>query len=172
VAIENARLHREIQQGIEELTLLNRVGRTVTSSLNLEQVLTTVMEETVRALGTEAGAVLLLDEKSGELVFEAVVGPRSEEIEGRRLSIGQGFAGWVAQEDQRLLVPNARDDPRFLPDIEGAAGFVARSVLAVPLQLRGRVIGVIEAVDKIRGGFSQPDVRLGLSASVRPCQCR
>jgi PAS domain S-box-containing protein len=166
LAVRNARLHQEIQRRVEELTFLNRVGRAVTSSLDLEQILRTVMEETARVLKIEAGSILLLDEESGELVFEAAVGPRAKEMKGLRLPLGQGIAGWVAQEGQPLLVADVREDPRFYPGIDEAIGFVSRSVLAVPLKARGTVIGVIEAVNKTEGDFVQEDMAL-LSAMAR-----
>jgi K+-sensing histidine kinase KdpD len=158
VAVRNAWLHQEVQRRLEELTFLNRVGRTVTSSLDLERVLTTVMGETALMLRTEAVSILLLDEESSELVFEAAVGPRSEEMKGLRLPLGQGIAGWVAREDQRLLVPDVRQDPRFYPAIDEATGFITRSILAVPLRIKGKVLGVIEAVNQTEGYFDQADV--------------
>ena len=160
VAIERGRLYQEIQRRLEELTFLSRVGRTVTSSLDLEQILTTIMAETALTLGAEIGSILLLDEESGELVFEAVVGPRAEGMKGLRLSLGQGIAGWVAQEGQPLLVPNVREDPRFYPGIDEVTGFVTQSILSVPLKVKGKVIGVIEALNKAEGDFSQADVAL------------
>jgi len=159
-AIENARLHQEVQHRVEELTFLNRVGRAMTSSLDLEQVLTTVMEETALMLRTEASSISLLDKESGELVFEAAVGPRSKEVKGLRLPLEQGIAGWVARQGQRLLVPDVAEDPRFYSGIDEATGFVTRSLLAVPLKVKGEVIGVIEAVNKTEGNFVQADVAL------------
>jgi GAF domain-containing protein/CheY-like chemotaxis protein len=158
VAVRNAGLHQEVQRWLEELTFLNRIGRAVTSSLNLEQVLMTVMEETAVVLRTEAVSILLLDEENSELVFEAAVGSGSERMKGRRFPLGQGIAGWVAREGQRLLVPDVREDPRFYPGIDEATGFVTRSILAVPLRVKGRVLGVIEAVNQTEGYFDQADV--------------
>lgn len=159
VAVRNARLHQEIQRRLEEVVFLNRVGRVVTSSLDLEQVLTTVMEETILMLGTEAGSILLLDEENKELVFEAAVGPHADKLKGLRLPLNQGIAGWVVQTGQRLLAPKVKDDPRFYPGVDETIGFVTKSLLAIPLKVRGEVIGVIEAVNKTEGDFSQADVR-------------
>jgi signal transduction protein with GAF and PtsI domain len=88
-----------------------------------------------------------------ELVFEAAVGPRSGEVKGLRLPLEQGIVGWVAREGQRLLVPDVGEDPRFYSGIDEATGFVTRSVLAVPLKVKRKVIGVIEAVNKTESYF-------------------
>jgi PAS domain S-box-containing protein len=160
IAVRNARLHQEVRRRVEELTFLNQAGRTVTSNLDLEQVLTTVMGETGRALKAEAGSILLIDEESSELTFGTAVGPHSEKVRGLRLPLGQGIAGWVAREGQPLLVPDVRENPRFYPGVDEATGFVTRSILAAPLKVRGKVIGVIEAVNRIEGDFGQADVAL------------
>jgi GAF domain-containing protein len=160
VAIENARLHQEAQHRVEELTFLNRVGRAVTSSLDLKQILATVTEETALLLKTEACSILLLDEESSGLVFEAAHGPQSERVKGLRLPLDQGIAGWVAREGQRCLVPDVGEDPRFYSGIDEITDFVTNSVLAVPLKLKGKVIGLIEAVNKPEGDFSQADMAL------------
>ncbi len=160
VAIENAQLHQEVQQRVEELTFLNQVGRAMTSSLDLEQVLTTVMQETTNVLKVEAASIMLLDSEGKELIFETVVGPQAEKAKNLRLPLGQGIAGRVAREGQPLLVPDAKADPYFYPDIDQTTGFVTRSVLGVPLEVKGRVLGVIEAVNKIEGDFNQADVEL------------
>jgi signal transduction histidine kinase/GAF domain-containing protein len=166
VAIENAGLYEETRRRVKELAFLNEASRTMTSSLDLEQILTTVMEETALVLKTEAGSVLLLDEESSELVFQAAVGPLSEKMKGLRFPLGHGIAGWVAREGEPLLVPDVKEDPRFYSGIDRSTGFVTRSVLAVPLKVKGKVIGVIEALNRTEGNFGQADVEL-LSSMAR-----
>ena len=158
VAIENAKLYEETQRRVQELAFLNEASHTVISSLDLEQVLTTVMREATNVLKVEATSVLLLDDE--ELVLETVVGPQAEKAKGLRFPLGQGIAGWVAREGRPLLVPDVKKEPRFYPGIDEAIGFVTRSVLAVPLKVKGKVIGVIEAVNKTEGDFSQRDMEL------------
>jgi PAS domain S-box-containing protein len=160
ITVRNARLYQEVQHKVEELVFLNRVGRAVTSSLDLEQILETVMQEAAGVLKVEAASVLLLDEEDEELVLETVVGSRAEEVKGLRVPLGEGVAGWVAREGQRLLVPDVGKDPRFYSSIDRVTGFTTSSVLCVPLTVKEKVIGVIEAVNKIKGHFSQADVAL------------
>ncbi|HID64564.1 MAG TPA: GAF domain-containing protein, partial [Anaerolineae bacterium] len=167
VAIENARLYEETQRRVQELAFLNEASRTMTSSLDLEQVLTTVLQKATDVLKVEAVSVLLLDDKGEELILKTVVGPQAEKTRGLRLPLGQGIAGWVAREGQPLLVSNVREDPRFYSGIDEATGFVTSSVLAVPLKVKGKVIGVIEAVNITEGDFGQADVALLVMEMIR-----
>ncbi|MBN1584127.1 MAG: GAF domain-containing protein, partial [Anaerolineae bacterium] len=166
VAIRNARLHREVQRRVNELSFLDRIGRAVTSSLDPQQILTTAMEEATRAFKTEAFSVLLRDEESSELVFEATIGPELKGMKGLRLPPGEGVVGWVAEQGQPSFTNEVGTDPRFCPDVDKITGFTTRSVLAVPLKVRGNVIGVMEGVNKTDGTFDQADVEL-LSAMAQ-----
>ena len=160
LAVAKTCLVEQVRRRVEELIFLNRVGRAVTSSLDLDQVLTTVMQEAKELLQAEAASVMLLDEESGELVFETAVGLGSEKAKGLRLPPGQGIAGWVARENRPLLVPDVKQTERFYRDIDLITGLATRSILAVPLQVRDQVIGVIEAVNKVGGHFTQADEEL------------
>ena len=166
IAIQQARLYEQVQRRVDELVFLEHVGRTVTSSLDLEQILATVMEKTALVLKAEACSILLLDKESKELVFRAAAGPRSDKVKGLRMPLGQGIAGQVIQQGRPLLAHNVKDDPHFYPDIDASTGFITRSVLAVPLEVKEKAIGVIEAMNKATGNFGQTDVKL-LSSIAR-----
>ncbi len=160
VAVENAQLFAETQRRVQELASLNEVGRTMTSHLDLEQILTIITQEAKDLVGAEAGYILLLDEESGELVFETSVGSLSQVLKGQRPPPGCGIAGWVAHEDQPLLVPDARQDPRFYAAIDELTGLTTRSLLCVPLKVKDEMIGVVEVMNKSEGGFSEDDLKL------------
>ena len=112
VAIENAQLFAEAQRRVDELVSLNQMGQMLSSTLELEQILTILMDQTAIMLDAESGSVLLLDEESGELVFMVAAGPRADKVKGLRLPPGQGVAGWSAQEGQPALVPDVRKNAR------------------------------------------------------------
>jgi PAS domain S-box-containing protein len=160
LAVAKTRLLEQVRRQVEELISLNRVGRAVTSSLDLNQVLTTVMQEARELLQAEAASVLLLDEESGELVFETAVGLGAEKAKGLRLPPGQGIAGWVIRESRPLLVPDVNQTDRFYPDIDVITGLDTRSILAVPLRVKERAVGAIEAVNKIGASFTPADEEL------------
>ena len=149
-----------LEQGNLDLLFLNEVSQAVTSTLDLNEVLTKLMARINEVLGMEAASILLVDESSGELIFATAAGGGAERVKGLRLQPDQGIAGWVARKGQTLLVPDVREDPRFYPDVDRLSGFVTRSVLCVPLKIKGRVVGVIEALNKAEGTFTTRDRRL------------
>ncbi len=154
------RTQQALEQGNLDLLFLNEVSQAVTSTLDLNEVLTQLMARINDVLGMEAASIMLVDEATGELIFATAAGGGAEGVKGLRLQPGQGIAGWVAQHGQTLLVPDVRDDPRFYPEIDRISGFVTRSVLCVPLKVKGRVVGVIEALNKAQGTFTAHDRQL------------
>jgi signal transduction histidine kinase/DNA-binding response OmpR family regulator len=160
VAIENAWLYQEERRRAGELAVLNKVGQAITSTLDLDEVLTLVMTEVRAMLGVEAASVLLHDAEHDELIFTADAGPATETLVGTRMPATMGIAGWVMQEGRQVLVDDVRDDLRFYDGIDAVTGLTTRSLLAMPLVHKGRVIGVIEAINKADGVFDKYDQNL------------
>ncbi|HJW84982.1 MAG TPA: GAF domain-containing protein [Anaerolineae bacterium] len=160
VAVVNARLYEETRRRVDELALLNEVGRALTSTLDLDEVLNAIMEEAVGVVRGEAGSVLLLDEARGELVFAAAVGPAADQLRGVHLPRGAGIATQALSSGRPLLIADAQSDGRFYDRVDALTGLTTRSLMAVPLRARGRVIGVMEVLNKRGGLFTQDDLRL------------
>ena len=146
---ERARLRAERIGALE-------VGRLISSTLELEQVLHLIMQRITKTLDAEAGSILLLD--GDELVFRVALGEMAEAISPIRLKLGQGIAGWVAQEGRPLLVPRVEEDPRFYSQIDQISSFRTRSILCVPLKSRDHVVGVIEVINKNSADFVEDDL--------------
>jgi PAS domain S-box-containing protein len=147
----------DLAQRVRELAALDNAGRALTSSLEIKQVLATIIREIQDLLKADRAAVLLRDPISDDLVFAAAAGENSEKLIGTRLSINHGIAGWVARERQSALVPEAYQDPRFWGSADARTGYLTRSVVAVPIKYRGAGWGVIEAINKRDGVFSERD---------------
>jgi len=160
LTLANARLQEEAALHLRELALLNEACLSLTSDLSLEQVLTTVMLRTSDVIGVETGSLLMADEESGELLFRIALAGTANGILSRRVPPGKGISGWVYQHGHPLRIPDVRKDPRYYPEIDHYTGFQTRSVLCVPLQVRGQSFGVIELVNKIDGEFSEDDLHL------------
>jgi PAS domain S-box-containing protein len=151
-----------------ELALLNRASWAITSTLDPDQVLTTVLDEMRYLLGTEACSAWLVDPVTEEVVCQQSVGPISEFVLGWRLPKGEGLAGWVIQTGQSLIVPDVRDDPRFFKEIAQKAGMDVRSILSIPLRVANQVIGVLQTGDSEADYFktSDPTVLEALAATA------
>lgn len=164
IGVENARLYAGVQRRAEELALLNDVGQSLSSSLDLEDTLTVAMERVNEMLKVEAGSLLLLDEEAGELVFQIALGQKAHQVKPLRLKVGEGIPGRVAETGQPLLIPDVRQDSGYHKTIDVSTDFLAGSVLCVPMVARGEIIGVIEVINKVEGTFTEEDE--GLLSSV------
>ncbi len=160
IAFENAELYKQLQQRVAELTTLNRISQAIASTLDLTETLTIITENTTKLLQVDAASVVLHDKEADDLWFAAASGEASEFVQGKRLALGQGILGWVAQSGEPLLVPDTATDPRHFGDFDAESGFRARSILCVPLLVKGQSIGAIEAINKDNGTFDEEDLRL------------
>jgi GAF domain-containing protein len=105
--------------------------------------------EVARAIfRARAASVLLLDEASDELVFEAVVGEGEDTLIGRRFPSGTGIAGWVLGTRQPLVLADVATDPRFSAEAAQSTGFVPKGIMAVPLLHGEEALGVLEVLDR------------------------
>lgn len=154
VALRNATLYDEAEHSRDELSVLYEAAKTISSSLELESVLNNLVQVTCQAFAYEHGAILLADERSGDLVVEATYGyPTS--TRGYRIPAGKGVTGWVQRTGQPEIVPDVRQDSRYIGVNERVA-----SELAVPLISEGRVIGVFNLESTRRAAFGQRDLRI------------
>jgi CheY-like chemotaxis protein len=177
-ALAEERLHRErgnltlalaqanqrLQQQVQNWTTLNDIAQAITSTLEEPEIFRRVVKNVTRILQVEACSLLLLDQETGELDFTVTLKGDEARYSDFRLKPGQGIAGWVALHGKPLLVPDVRRDPRFYADVDRGTGFQSRSILCVPLKVRERVIGVLEAINKTGGSegvtFTPEDLEL------------
>jgi len=143
-----------------ELALLNQASQAFSSTLELDQVLAAVLEEVRRLLGVVACSVWLIDPETEELVCRQATGPQSEVVRGWRLASGEGIAGWVTKHADSLIVPDTQDDERHFKGVDQETGLDLRSILAVPLKVKERIIGVLQVVDTETGRFGTKDLEL------------
>ncbi|GAB4557172.1 MAG: hypothetical protein Kow0047_01310 [Anaerolineae bacterium] len=151
-----------LQDRNSDLLFLNRLGHALSATLDSQQVVERMLMEVTGKIGAEGGSVWLWDDSQpGWLVC------RSAYNQGQlrtpvnlRLGPGQGVAGWVAFHGRSTVVHSTAEDPRFTSAIDGQTGVRTRSLLAVPLRLRDRVIGVLELINKTHGEFDAHDQEL------------
>ena len=149
----------ELKRKIEELSIFNEIGKTLTSTLDIKEILNIIMLKIGELLRPDNWSLLRIDEERGDLYFEIVVGEMAEKIKHMRLKMGEGIAGWVAVKGEKLLIPDVSKDERFTLNVDLVSGFETRSVVCVPLKCKGKVLGVIELVNKAgRNKFSEEDL--------------
>jgi PAS domain S-box-containing protein len=159
-AIERKRMEKVMTQQYHEVGLLNRAIQAFNSSLDLDRVLVTVLEETRHLLQVSACSIWLVEPETGDLVCRQATGHKCDVVQGWRLSPGEGIAGLVAIEGQSLIVPDAAVDERHFVGVDQLTGMDLRSILTVPLQVRDHVIGVLQVLDAKANRFSTADLTL------------
>ena len=156
IAVLNARLYAESQRKARVMTALAESAAVISASLNLEDVLQRILEQISQALQVEVVSLALIDPKTRELEFRASTGEVEQSVVGIRLAMGQGIAGWVAQEGRGAIVPFAYEDPRFYPEVDKQINFKTKAIACAPIRLRDQVIGIMEALNPKEGVFD-PD---------------
>ena len=153
-AVANAQLFADSQRQLEATRALAETARAVTATLKLDEVLQRILAETIRSLDCEGASLALLNEETGELEFRNALGGAADQIIGLKLQKGEGIAGWVAEHDEPLVVPDVKSDKRFFSGADEEAGFETRTIAAVPISVQRRIIGVLEAVNPRSHEFS------------------
>jgi diguanylate cyclase (GGDEF)-like protein len=161
VFLENTRLKCDLSLAKRELDFYEEVSKTLTSSLELNDILTKIMKKAKGMTKAETWSVLLVDEETGDLVFEKTQGKKAKEIQKFRLKIGEGIAGWVAQEGMPIVVPDVSSDERFFGKVDSTIHFKTKSLMCVPIKIKDKVLGVLEVVNKTTGEpFTREDLDL------------
>lgn len=155
IAVLNARYYAESQHQARVMTALAESASKISVSLELDNVIQAIVEQTNHALNTQAVSLGLIDSQDGNLVFRAVTGGGRYRMVNIPSPIGQGIAGWVAQEGEALIVPDVQKDDRFDPEVDKLSRFAPHAVACTPITYRGQVIGVIEALNPLGGAFDQ-----------------
>ena len=153
-----ATLERELEAEREARRGLVNASVSLNSLLSLPELLAAIMRTATDLMNAETSSLMLLDETTNELTFEVATGDPAAEVAQMRVPADRGVAGWVMKNKKPALVKDVQKDERFYAQIDRASGFKTSSMLAVPLDIRGRVIGVVEMINK-RGGseFTERD---------------
>jgi GAF domain-containing protein len=112
------------------------------------QLLSAIVEVARSIFGAKASSILLLDDATQELVFEAVVGEGEETLIGMRFPAGTGIAGWVLATRTPLVIEDVEQDPRHARDVAEDTGYVPSGLMAAPLIYDENALGVLEVLDR------------------------
>ena len=159
-ANEVQELRRRLDAEVAKRDRLVEVAGLLSSTLKLEQLLVLITEAAAELLDAETSSLLLLDDETGELIVDIATGDIGRDVVQKRVPPGVGIAGWVVENGEPLVVNAPRDDPRFYGDIDAKSGFETKSIVAVPMRTKERVIGVLEVINKRAGAFDEDDAKL------------
>lgn len=158
---EAAELRELLEQERAKVRALEDIGVALGSTLDLNELLSLVLTRVSEVVDAERSTLYLLDEDTGELWSKVTQG---EEVVEIRLRVGEGLAGWVAQGGRSVNIKDAYQDSRFDQHWDRKTGYRTRSILCVPMKNHhGRILGVIQALNK-RGGYFSVDDESLLSA--------
>ena len=163
-AIVKTQLLEESQRRARQLELLNQVGRSLTSTLDLDPLLNQILVSAVEILRSEAGSLLLVDEQTDELIFVVTTGPVASDLNGVRLPPGTGLVGKAVESRQSVIDNNVQQSKDWFEKTDEETGFLTRALMVVPMEVRDKVIGVIEVINKVDGSPFSPDDQRLLSA--------
>ncbi len=159
LSMERTRLSDYVIKRDRELDTLKQIGSALASStFDINQVLKYTMDMIRTAMSVEAGAVLLMREDG--LEFTVALNIDMDTLQGIRIKVGKGVAGYVAARGNPVIVNDTSTSSLFCPDVDEVAGFNAKAIICVPMISQGRVTGVIEVFNKTDGDFNAGDKQL------------
>ncbi len=168
LAIERNKLSADVVKRNQELDTVRQIGSALASStFDISKVLKYTMDMIREVINVEAGSLLFLE--NDELEIAVAFNTRIKSMKKFRLKIGQGIAGYVAARGKSIIVNDTEKSPHFFPIIDDVSGFKTRSALCVPMISQGKVIGVIEVMNKIDGDFDLDDKDLLQSIATSVC---
>lgn len=150
----------ELRQTIRQLARLVEMSVTLNSTLEIDRLLQYITESAADLLDCDAASIMLFDETEKKLVFAAATGSDPVELARIPVPLNGSIAGSVFLENQPMVINNVGEDPRHFSQVGDRVHFKPRSLLGVPMRLRERVIGVLEALNKRTGDFNSNDIRL------------
>lgn len=144
----------------EDFEILVQATLRINSTEDLESMCRNIIVGACEVTRSEGAALMLIDERTGNLKWFSVLGGGGDLIVDYDLSPGEGFAGWVARAGQSVMSNEPASDPRFCSRIDALSGFTTQSLVCVPLLAHGKIIGVLEVINRAEGQpYSDLDVR-------------
>lgn len=151
----------QLRRILQALRRLYEISTQITSETDVFQLLDRILELALTTIRARDGSLLLVDDESEELAFVVVHGSVRDKLSGFRIPIGEGIAGWVAQEGEPVIIHDVYLDHRFSTRIDQSLNFITRSMVCVPIIWQGKVRGVIQGLNKEEGEeFVQSDLTL------------
>jgi len=153
---ENRKLRQtneKIARKNQELELISQCLLAINSSLNLDEILITILESIRKLIGVVGSSIWLTDKASREVVCRQAAGFQRNIVKGWRLAPGEGIAGWVSSYGESVILADTRKDRRHFHKVGEKMRVELRSIISVPMRVKGEIIGALQLVDKKVGRF-------------------
>ncbi|MCB1307212.1 MAG: SpoIIE family protein phosphatase [Leptospiraceae bacterium] len=158
---ESAHLHQQMRDANYRLRAVLEVSNLINSSRELNEMIEKVLYSCRRVMRAHSASMFLVDEETRELYFAIIANKADENLKGLRIPEGQGIVGLCAQQKKSIVVNDAANDPRIYRHVDEVSQNVTRNLIAAPLLVNDRCIGVIEVINTIdRQAFSRNDLQL------------
>jgi signal transduction histidine kinase len=148
-----------MRQMLNQLARLTEISVTLNSTLDLHPLLQFIVHTATQVLDCEEASIMLYDEQRGELLFTASSNS-TEQLAQIPVPLEGSIAGTIFRENRALLIADVEKDPRHFALVGEQINFQVKSLLGVPMLMREKVTGVLEALNKRAGTFSQKDAYL------------
>jgi len=145
---------------VEKFHTLIEINSLINSNYkDIHSLLSKIMESATRLSDAQASSLLLLDKETGELKFEVALGSKGNDVKKFTLKLGEGIAGWVAQNRKSVIVNDTDNDKRHLSSIGKEINYKSKNIIAVPMNVKDDCIGVLEVINKnFEKDFNQEDI--------------
>ncbi|MFA5844380.1 MAG: GAF domain-containing protein [Coriobacteriia bacterium] len=153
------------ERHVEKLRILVELASLVNSTLDTHEIRRRAVEAAARLVDADRASLLLIEGAGSKMRFEIATGDEDDTLQKIRLVKGQGIAGFVADTCEPVIIADAQTDPRYFSGLDLQSGFVTRSMLAVPVMSRGKLVGILEAMCMRPNVFSEEDRKM-LSAAA------
>jgi signal transduction histidine kinase len=150
----------ETEKRIQQLEKLVEVSLTLNSTQNLDELLQHIIQTAVEILQCEAASILLHDEKRNRLFFAAATGSDPKKLAQIPVPLDGSLAGNIFRDDKTIILNDVSQDPRHYGAVGEQIDFKPRSLLGVPMRIKDKGVGVLEALNKRQGDFSEADAKL------------
>jgi signal transduction histidine kinase len=151
---------RDLEGRQKSLLRLVELSVTLNSTLNLDELLQQITATATELLECEAASILLYDEQNPRLYFAAATGSDPAQLAEVPVPIDSSLAGTIFRTNQPIILNNAGHDPRHYSLVSEHIKFKVNSMLGVPMPIKDRTMGVLEAVNKREGGFTDGDAAI------------
>jgi len=151
----------ELQHLIDQMNYVHKISQSISENKPLDVLLNEIMESCKILMDAEASSLMIYDELENKLIFRVATGEKGDIVKLININLGEGIAGWVAQNREPLLIEDCYNDPRFNPDFDKKSNFRTKSMICVPMIHKEKLIGVIQVINKKSGDvFIERDLNI------------